>query len=529
MSSPLSDMSDPPPPRRRPAASDDDDDDDARSISPAPKAAEDDLGNMFDDDEDEPVPKSRSRRQASHKDSGDEEDLKDDASELDADLFGDGSDMDMDDTGPAKKGPTLDDSELDSGDDSGNESRRRRKDDHYENFMEEERDETSYEVDIGLHKLPQSTDDEVYLLKIPQFISLAPQVFKPETFQAPKLPPDAAITPYTFATTAIRWRHSPYDSSKLESNSRIIQWSDGTFSLQIGSSREGLYDLPTNPLIPPQDREYNPAHDSFTFLAEPLANSRLVRFFAHATQTMGVVSASNNLITDDIKQMVAARYQASQKRRTDDGMKQVELSYKIEDPEKARRDAEALEREVERNRKRIEARKIKEAEAGVGGPRKPRRGPGGLGMDDLEEEDDDGRSYQKKKSGGYSRRDKDDYYDDDDDGFIEQDPDTDEEEEVSESEEEEEYQSSRKKDKKKGKKKKKDKRRHREEEEDDEDEEPEAEFTDDEDEPQRAKSPKTKARPASEAGDDEDGDGELSRAPERKKRRIIMDDSDDDE
>ncbi|KAF3115730.1 hypothetical protein TWF706_005835 [Orbilia oligospora] len=531
MSSPLSDMSDPPPPRRRAVASDDDDDDDARSISPVPKATEDNLENMFDDDEDEPVPKSRSRRQASHKNTDDENDLKDDEDDLDADLFGDGSDLDMDDAGPSRKDRTLDDSELDSGDDSGNESRRRRRDNQYDRFVEEERDETSYEVDIGLHKLPQSTDDEVYLLKIPQFISLAPQVFKPETFQAPKLPPDAAITPYTFATTAIRWRHSPYDSSKLESNSRIIQWSDGTFSLQIGSSREGLYDLPTTPLIPPPDKEYNPTHDSFTFLAEPLANSRLVRFFAHATQTMGVVSASNNLITDDIKQMVAARYQASQKRRTDDGMKQVELSYKIEDPEKARRDAEALEREVERNRKRIEARKIKEAEAGVGGPRKVRRGAGGMGMDDLEEDEEDGRSYSRKKSGGYSKRDKDDYYDDDDDGFIEQDPDSDEEEEeVSESEEEEEYRSSKKKDKKKGKKKK-EKRRQREEEEDDEDEEPEAEFTDDEDDkPQRAKSPgKPKARSASEVGDDEDADGELSRAPDRKKRKVIIDDSDDDE
>ncbi|KAK6530837.1 hypothetical protein TWF281_007674 [Arthrobotrys megalospora] len=537
MSSPLSDMSDPPAPasRRRQAASDDDDDDDARSISPAPKPASDNIDNMFDgDEEDEPVPKSRSRRQASPKESDeDDDDLKDDGSELGADLFGDGSDMDMDDAGPSKKERTLDDSEIDSGDDSGNESRRRPRGDQFENFIEEERDETSYEVDIGLHKLPQSTDDEIYLLKIPQFISLAPQVFKPETFQAPKLPPDAAITPYTFATSAIRWRHSPYDSSKLESNSRIIQWSDGTFSLQIGSSKEGLYDLPTNPLIPPKDREYNPAHDSFTFLAEPLANSRLVRFFAHATQTMGVVSASNNLITDDIKQMVAARYQASQKRRTDDGMKQVELSYKIEDPEKARRDAEALEREVERNRRRIEARKIKEAEAGIG-PRKTKRGAGGMGMDDLEEEE--GRSYEKKKgSGGYSRRDRDDYYDDeDDDGFIERDESDEEEEEVSDSEEEEEYRSSRKKDKKKGKKSKKEKRRHREEEEDDEDEEPEATFTGDEededDEPQRAKSPsKPKARSASEAGDDEDADGEISRAPERKKRRIIVDDSDEDE
>ncbi|KAK6355854.1 hypothetical protein TWF718_000235 [Orbilia javanica] len=524
MSSPLSDISDPPP-RRRQVASDDDDDDDVRSISPAPKASEDNADNIFDDDEDEPVPKPRSRRQASPKASDDD----DNASDLDADLFGDGSDLDMDDAGPSKKERTLDDSELDSGDDSGNESRRRRRDDY--GFVEEERDETSYEVDIGLHKLPQSANDEVYILKIPQFISLAPQVFKPETFQAPKLPPGAAITPYTFATTAIRWRHSPFDSSKLESNSRIIQWSDGTFSLQIGSSKEGLYDLPTTPLIPPPDKEYNPTHDSFTFLAEPLANSRLVRFFAHATQTMGVTSASNNLITDDIKQMVAARYQASQKRRTDDGMKQVELSYKIEDPEKARRDAEALEREVERNRKRMEARKIKEAEAGVGGPRKVRRGPGGMGMDDLEEDEEGGGSYSKKKSGGYSKRDKDDYYDDDDDdGFIERDPDSDEEEEeVSESEEEEEYRSSRKKDKKKGKKKK-EKRRQRDEDED-EDEEPEAEFTDEEDEePQRAKSPgKPNARSASEVGDDEDEDGELSRAPDRKKRKVIIDDSDDDE
>ncbi|KAF3931904.1 hypothetical protein ABW20_dc0100309 [Dactylellina cionopaga] len=535
MSSPISaisDLSDPQPPsRRRQAASDNDDD--AGSESPPPKRVEKSLEDMFDEDDEDEAPKPRARRQASPKATDD--DLKDDVSDLgdDDDLFGD---HDMEDAEPSRKVRTLDDPELDSGDDLHANERRRHAYTAEDDLSEEERDETSYEVDIGLHRLPQSSDDEVYILKIPQFISLAPQIFKPETFQAPKLPPDAAITPYTFATTAVRWRRSPANPLKLESNSRIIQWSDGSYSLQIGSSKEGLYDLPTIPLTPPKDREYNPSHDSFTFLAEPLANSRLVRFFAHATQSMGVVTASDSIITDDIKQMVAARYKATQKRRPDDGLKQMELSYKIEDPEKARREAEAAEKDAEKFRKKIEAQKNKDAENGaiVFRRRNKREPGGGLVGDDLEED----RGYEKKGKGrgggGYGRASKEDEYEADD--FMVDDPESGEEEDDliddSEEEEQEYYESSRRKKDKKKKGKKKEKRRARDEDEDDDDEEPEAEFTDSEEEVEkpreRAKSPsKPKARSASDA-DEDDEDGELSRAPERKRRRVVMDDSEEE-
>ncbi|KAF3922419.1 hypothetical protein AA313_de0204965 [Arthrobotrys entomopaga] len=485
---------------------------------------------MFSDDDEEVAPKSRGRRQASPKDSDDRlKDDDDDPSDLENDLFGgDGSDQEMGDAEPSRKVQTLDDEELDSADDLDADPHRRlgdRLDDLDDDLDELERDETSYEVDIGLHQLPQSSNDETYLLKIPQFISIAPQIFKPETFQAPKLPPDAAITPYTFATTAIRWRKSLKDPSKLESNSRIIEWSDGSFSLQIGSSKEGLYDLPTNPLISSKDREYNPAHDSFTFLAEPLANSRLVRFFSHASQSMGVVPAVDNVITDDIKQMVAARYKATQKRRTDDVMKQMELSYKIEDPEKARREAEALEREAERFRKKAEAAlRNKEAEGANGYTRRSRKPFGGLNAGDLEEE-----RYDRKGrgGGGYGKKYQEDEYDDGDD-FIEPDPPSDEEEDIiDDSESEEEYESSRRKEKKKKKEKKKEKRRAREEEE--EDSEPEAEFTDDGEEPrERAKSPGKKARSASVADDDDEDEGEHMKAPDRKRRKVVMEDSEEE-
>ncbi|KAK6358972.1 hypothetical protein TWF696_000144 [Orbilia brochopaga] len=523
----MSDLSDTPPPRRR-VASDDDDDDDLRSDTPPTKpTTEPPLDTMFDDDDDEDdAPKQRSRRQASPK-ASDDGLQDDDDDDLGDDLFGDGSEPETGDAKPKVR--RLDDEELDSGDDIGADPRRRVGEGMDEDMAsEEERDETSYEVDIGLHQLPQPSDDQVYLLKIPQFISIAPQIFKPEKFEAPKLPADAAITPYTFATTAIRWRRSASDPSKLESNSRIIQWNDGSFSLQIGSSKEGLYDLPTNYLIPPDPAEYDPARDSFTFLAEPLANSRLVRFFTHATQGMGVVPASDSIITDDIKQMVAARYKATQKRRGEETPKQMELLYKIEDPERARREAEAAEKEIEKSRKKIEAQRNKEAEsAGANGYRRRYRRDQALTLDELEE---GGRERSRGGGGGYKgKKVHEDEYDEDD-GFVEADPLSDEEEEeIDDSEEEEEYESSRRKEKKK-KHKSKSKRR----DEEDEDDEPLAEFTDGEDEDseprERAKSPsKPKARSASEAGDDdEEEEGELSRAPERKRRRLVMDDSEED-
>ena len=136
--------------------SDDDEDEIANaprstSASPRKRAADDEDG----DSEEEAV--QRRRRASPARSAGDDDGIQGD------DLFGEDSDDDMKEADtPKRVRRTLDDEDLDSGDDlDASPSRRRTAGGMYDDEIEEERVETSYEVDIGLHRLPQSTDDEV--------------------------------------------------------------------------------------------------------------------------------------------------------------------------------------------------------------------------------------------------------------------------------------------------------------------------------------------------------------------------------
>lgn len=317
-------------------------------------------------------------------------------------------------------------------------------------------------------------------------------------------------------------------------------------SLQIATSKE-LYDLPSNQLYPSDPKQYNAADDSFTYIAEPLATSGVVRFITHATQSLAVVPASGVAINDDIKHLLASRYKAAQRKEVvRDTTRTVELSYKMEDPEKARREAERAEKEQTKFNKKLQLEKEKAEDVdGLGRSRggtrynKSSQSGGRLTVDALEDDERErprrknnfsnkgSRRRQDVEDRAVSKRIREEEYDLDD-GFLIDDPSDSEEESGASSEDEEEEFESKKR--KKSSKKSKSSRRREEEEVDDEDEEEEAEFTDD-DEVAPKKATPVKAREASVASepDDDDEEGLPSAAPDRKRRKVVADDSDEEE
>jgi hypothetical protein len=71
------------------------------------------------------------------------------------------------------------------------------------------------------------------LIKVPKFISFEPKPFDESSYEA--LPP-SALEEINFEGI-VRWRRS---GDSVESNSRLVKWSDGSYSIAVGSE---YYDL----------------------------------------------------------------------------------------------------------------------------------------------------------------------------------------------------------------------------------------------------------------------------------------------
>ncbi|RPB23999.1 hypothetical protein L211DRAFT_868148 [Terfezia boudieri ATCC MYA-4762] len=453
--------------------------------------------------------------------------------ELDEELFGDEEEVD------GSKPQVFDDDELAS-------EREEREDTPEEPVLKRQAD-----ISLGRYTLldPGTTGD-LYLMKIPQYLPLIPELFDVDTFTVPKSTPTQP-SPYTLATTAIRFRQHLTDPSKYQSNSRIIRWSDGTLSLQIGSSPE-LYDLPSKPLAPPpKSTDYDPTQDSHTYLVTPHEGANMLRFIAHATQSLSVMAAGED-VSDEamarLHEQLAAAVQAKGGMR----VKNMEIQN-MEDPEKLKREAEKAEKERMRAQKRQEAQRRKHDTLPERGGLSGSRGSAGtagsrLTAADLEERRRERRGGRSSPSGRRGATREDDYDrgdgfladEDQEDDFIVDDEDGDEEMDQDNEDDEEETERRQRAKLKKAKEKaavagspKKASSKPKKIEVDEEEEEEEAEFTEESEDERREK--RKKGSPGrdgkGEAGnEDEDKEEEEVRAGGggRKRRRFVVDDDEEE-
>ncbi|KAL2059635.1 hypothetical protein ABVK25_000928 [Lepraria finkii] len=224
-------------------------------------------------------------------------------------LFGSGSeDEGSGADSVSNKRRKLDDEDLDSGDYEG---RRDRLEDGAEG---DGKGDELYEhranilaTSIGRHPGPRPSDGELYLLQLPNFIGIDPKAFTLKSFQPPKSdhhssgPPSATFSAYHTSNNTIRWRHAPNDLSTIQSNGRILRWSDGSLTLQLASNPREQFELTAKPLAPPQTNPakptptsvhqsrshgptgYNARLDSHTYLAAPHESAELIRLTNHIT------------------------------------------------------------------------------------------------------------------------------------------------------------------------------------------------------------------------------------------------------
>jgi RNA polymerase-associated protein LEO1 len=289
------------------------------------------------------------------------------------------------------------------------------------------RSENVGQVQLPRHVIPDPGDNELYLLKIPPFFAVEPRAYDPLTFQPPttehhtKLPPSDAFNPLDTALSTIRWRRSPNDPEEIQSNARILRWSDGSLTMQLASDPKTQFEITAKPLAPPQkappkptpvhssspppskpilrDRGYNPTQDSFTYLAEPVESAFVVRTTRKLTASLVVRQPSG--IADTLESLqaeaaaIAARFKASEHRAT------TKIEDIRENPEEAKKEALRQEREGERRRRKEEREREKTRLGRAGGAA---RLGGGLTLDGLEGEGSTRRGTTRRGPGGASTK-----------------------------------------------------------------------------------------------------------------------------
>ncbi|KAJ5568793.1 hypothetical protein N7450_011279 [Penicillium hetheringtonii] len=294
----------------------------------------------------------------------------------DADLFGSdggGSDAGMDNDDRGRR--NLDDEQLDSGDDEGRDDRRGDRMDVGGDG--DEFDETEVNImDVSLARapVPVNSDGEIYTMRVPDFLSIEAEEFNPETYVAP---------PYSTAATSLCWRKDPNDESQLQSNSRFIQWEDGSITLQLASAPMEQYRIATKPLAPlDKSGNYDPKLDSHVYLSAAMETASVFRLTSHVTQGLTVLPTT--METDDAVQRLQESLAAAARgnKQTADGSAPV-IDVK-EDPEMAARKAELAEKEAMRAERRRQQLADREADRGRRGPA-PRTMGTGLSIGALED------------------------------------------------------------------------------------------------------------------------------------------------
>ncbi|KAG2414106.1 hypothetical protein HFD88_003297 [Aspergillus terreus] len=304
----------------------------------------------------------------------------------DADLFGsDGSDGGFgNDTEQPHR--TLDDEELDSGDDMDRYDRAGERMD-YEAGGEGDYQETVNIMDLSLGRAPEplTSNGEIYTMPVPHFLSVETEEFNPETYVAP---------PFSTAATSLCWRHDPNNEDLLQSNARIIRWEDGSMTLQLASAPKEQYRISTKPLAPlNKSGDYDTKLDSHVYLGAAAETSSVFRLTSHLTHGLTVYPTA--VETDDAVQRLQESLAAAARggKKTVDGSAPV-IEVK-EDPELAKRQAELAEREklkAARRRQQLQERELdRGSRRGYG-----RTGGAGLTVGGLEDDDLLSRPRAKK-------------------------------------------------------------------------------------------------------------------------------------
>ncbi|KAK3671169.1 hypothetical protein LTR78_008970 [Recurvomyces mirabilis] len=425
-----------------------DDLDDGEITSAVGSKAVDSTDFIDDEDlEDDPIGTGRRKAAATENEDGDGLGLGDAGDE---DLFGD----DEPETAPKRR---LDDEELDSGDDMDRNDRAAEDGEAPAEEALVEAEQVMMDIDMSRQPIPEPSDGEMYLLKMPDFMAIEPQAWSHDRFQPPTTehhsnkPASTSFSAYNTALSTIRWRHSPSDHKKIQSNARILRWSDGSCTFQMGSQPNVQYEIDGNSLAPPQrnplkptplsiqaasskggrqgdgtvqGEKYDPSKEAFTYLVVPNEATSTLRVTHKITGGLSMRQPAS--VQDDaIERLQAALATAANATKVNGAGGPLELEMIDVDPDKQRLAAEKFMKDKDRAARRKLAAAERDADRSTKVLGRASRyggsGGGGLSTGMLEDDGDGGigttRGSGRKAGGGAkkSRQRRNSIYSDDED------------------------------------------------------------------------------------------------------------------
>lgn len=251
------------------------------------------------------------------------------------------------------------------------------------------------DVSLGRAPEPESTDGEVgsfcefvhmadrqiYTMAVPNFLSIEPEDFNPETYVAP---------PFSSAATSLCWRYDPIDGKTLQSNARMVRWSDGSLTLQLASNPKDHYRVTPNRLARSHkttSADYNSDLDSHMYLGAAAEAASAIRLTSHLTASLAITPTT--IETDDavlrLRDSLAAAARSGANKNPDGTVTMLDIT---EDPELAKKQAELAEREKLREARKRQAAADREMDRGRRVGLHTRTGGSGLTVAGLEDDSD---------------------------------------------------------------------------------------------------------------------------------------------
>lgn len=217
-------------------------------------------------------------------------------------------------------------------------------------------------------------------LRLPKFLGIDPLSYDPAKFEVPVSDHHTTTKSANFSASAtaastMRYRKDP-STGKLESNTVVYKWSDGSTTISIGDQH---YELQTKPLAPPRDsKTYQEVQDSHSYFASPSVTSQLLLMVGHMTNQY-TVRPNKDIEDDALEKLQRSLAAATRGGHKGDDKNGPELITNTQDPELQKKRAEIAEKERMRAQRRREtaAEKANQTRSGA-------RGLGGLSVDDLE-------------------------------------------------------------------------------------------------------------------------------------------------
>ena len=231
---------------------------------------------------------------------------------------------------------------------------------------------------------------------MPNFLSIESEDFNPETYVAP---------PFSTASTSLCWRYNPANGKDMQSNSRIIRWSDGSLTLQLASNPTEQYRIASKPLAQSNTSSanvngYNTKLDSHVYLGAPSEASSVIRLTSHLTSSLSILPTT--VETDDAVQRLQESLAAATRANHKNADGTVTMLDVTEDPELAKKQAELAEREKLREARKRQMAADRDLDRGRRVGLSARTGGAGLTVSGLEGEDE--MLTTKARGGKKSRR-----------------------------------------------------------------------------------------------------------------------------